>query len=49
MHSDMITSLQDNCVPLHLAAQNNHVTVVETLVELGADVNATDKASYHEN
>ena len=41
-----IRTLQDDCVPLHLAAQNNHITVVQTLIKLGADVNAADKVSY---
>ena len=35
------TYIQDEkCTPLHLAAQNGHVQAVDTLLKLGADINA---------
>ena len=35
--------MQNHWTPLHIAAQNGHSMVVETLVRLGANVNALDK------
>ena len=35
--------LQDTFSPLHLAAQNCYVEVVETLVRAGANINAVNK------
>ena len=37
--------LQDRWTALHWAASRGHVQVVETLIRLGADVNALDKVS----
>ena len=41
--------MQDGLTPLHWAAHNNHVSVVELLLAKGADVEALDKvgASKH--
>ena len=38
--------LQDRMTALHHAAMRGQVQVVETLIRLGADVNAFDKVSY---
>lgn len=39
--------LQDEWGPLHIAAKHGHVAVVETLIELGTNVNAHSTVSYH--
>ena len=31
--------------PLHLAVQNGHISVVEILIRLKADINAVDKVN----
>jgi len=38
-------AIQNGCTPLHLAAQNDHTSVVDLLLGNGADVNAVNKAS----
>ena len=37
--------LQRACSPLHLAAENCHSEVVETLVRAGADINVLNRVS----
>ena len=34
---------------LHVAANNGHVEVVDTLIKSGADINVAEKVSYYEN
>ena len=36
----MYMFLQNNCTPLHLVAWNGHITVLDTLIKSGADINA---------
>ena len=36
---------QRACTPLHLAAENCHSKVVETLIRAGADINALNRVS----
>lgn len=38
--------LQNKWTPLHFAVQNDDTPVVETLIRLGADVNAVTNVSY---
>ena len=37
--------MQDEWTPLHLAAQNGHVEVVDTLIKSGADISVVEKVS----
>ena len=39
--------MQDKQTALHNAAARKHLQVLETLVKLGADVNALDKVSEY--
>ena len=36
-------NVQNQQTPLHVAAQNGHTSMVESLIKCGADVNAVDK------
>ena len=38
--------LQSEWTPLHTAVKQGHISVVETLIKLGADVNAGAIVSY---
>ena len=40
-----VSLLQLNWTPLHVAVQNGHVVVVETLIKLGANVNTINNVS----
>ena len=42
-------SWQDECTPLHIAAENGRREVLEMLLAKGADVNATTEVGYLEN
>jgi len=42
-HKCCIGLMQNNWTPLHTAAQNSRIVVVEALIRLGANVNALDK------
>ena len=39
-------SFQDKWAPLHLAAHNGHLKVVQHLVEHGADINARNEVGH---
>ncbi len=42
----LTTFLQDGFTPLMVAAQNGHLSVVELLVSLGAQVNSQSNVSH---
>ena len=44
-----VCTVQNQWTPLHLAAQNGHVEVVETLIKSGADISVVEKVSQCEN
>ena len=44
-----VCTVQDGYTPLHIAAQNGHVEVVETLIKSGADISVVEKVSQCEN
>ena len=43
--SDAALGRQDNRTPLHIAAQQGHLKIVQKLVEEDANINAKDKVS----
>ena len=44
LHTSIIN--QNQSTPLHLAAQNGHISLAENLIKCGAIVNATEAVSY---
>ena len=45
VHTLLLLTLQNKWTPLHLAVQNGHISVVEILIRLKADVNAVEKVN----
>jgi ankyrin repeat protein len=40
------TKIKSGNTPLHIAVQNNFKQIAQSLIEFGADINATDKVRY---
>ena len=41
--------IQHNWTPLHVAVQNDHISVINVLISSEVDVNAVDKVSHCSN